>query len=266
LAFTDLGFEPMPAKAGAGHGQANTTPRSTSMRRGLVAFCAILTLAAAGAPAVRAADIPETWDHLVKVKSKTMKAVYLLPGADFKPYTKVMLDEPEAAFRKNWLRDYNRSAGRSLARQLTDKDAEKALAEVSTSLKAIFTKAFTEGGYQVVTAPGADVIRIRTAVIDLHVNAPDVMTAGRSRSYAPEAGSASLVLEAKDSETGAVLGRAVDGKLAGDMGSMMMRRSSVSNRADFEAIFKTWAKASVKGLNTLKATAAPAEPPVPKSA
>ena len=105
-----------------------------------------------------------------------------------------------------------------------------------------------------VTAPGPDVLRIRTAVIDLHVNAPDIMTAGRSRSYAPEAGSATLVLEALDSQTGAAMGRAVDGRLAGDMGSMMMSRSAVSNKADFEAVFKTWAKAAVKGMNVLKST------------
>ncbi len=231
------------------------------MSRGLVAVFAVLALAAAGAPAARSASMPESWDHLVKVKSKSLKGVYLLPGADFRPYTKVMLDEPEAAFRKNWLRDYNSTASRGLARRLSDKDAEKALAQVKTSMQTIFGKTFAEGGYAVVTAPGADVLRIRTAVIDLHVNAPDIMTAGRSRSYSPEAGSASLVLEARDSETGAILGRAVDGKLAGDMGGMMMSRSSVSNRADFEAIFKSWAKASVKGLNTLKgATSSAAKP------
>ena len=125
------------------------------MRRGLVAFCAVLTLTSAAAPAVRAGDIPETWDHLVRVKSKQIKAVYLLPGADFRPYTKVMLDEPEAALRKNWLRDYNRSSGRSLSRQLTEKDAERGLAQVTASMKSVFTKAYADGGYTVVTAPGA---------------------------------------------------------------------------------------------------------------
>ncbi len=173
------------------------------MRRGLVAFCAVLCLAAQAAPAAYARDVPETWDHLVKVKSKQLKAVYLLPGADFRPYTKIMIDQPEAAFRKNWLRDYNRNTSRGISRQLSDADAEKALEKVSASLKQIFTKAYTDGGYQVVTAPGPDVLRIRTAVIDLHVNAPDIMSAGRSRSYSPEAGTATLVLEALDSQTGA---------------------------------------------------------------
>lgn len=225
------------------------------MRRRLVAICAVLCLAGGIAPIVHAKDIPETWDHLVRVGSKKLKAVYLLPGADFRSYTKVMLDPPEAAFSKNWLRDYNRSS-RGLSRRLSDDDAQKMLQEVSSSAGAIFAKAFTDGGYTVVTQPGPDVLRVRIGIMDLHVNAPDMnmRTAGRSRSYAPEAGSATLILEARDSETGAVIGRAADGRVAGDMGGMMLQRSSVSNRADFEAVFKSWAKAAVAGLNTLKAS------------
>jgi hypothetical protein len=34
-------------------------------------------------------------------------------------------------------------------------------------------------------------------------------------------------------------------------------RNSVTNRADFERMFKAWAKASVDGLNTLKAEGTP---------
>jgi hypothetical protein len=223
------------------------------MRRGLVAFCAVLCLTAQAAPPVLAQGIRETWDHLVRVDSKKLRAVYLLPGTDFSVYRKVMLDPPEAAFQKNWLRDFNRS-NRSLSRRLSDADAQRILGQVSTGMQSVFSRAFTQGGYQVVTAPGPDVLRLRTAVIDLSVNAPDIMTAGRSRSFAPQAGTATLVLEAKDSETGAVIGRAVDGQVAGDMGGMMRQRSSVSNRADFESVFRTWARAAVNGLNVLRST------------
>ena len=116
------------------------------MRRGLVAFCAVLCLAGQTAPAAFARDIPETWDHLVKVNSKKLKAVYLLPGADFRVYHKVIIDQPEAAFRKNWLRDYNRNTSRGLSRQLSEKDAEKALGQVSEAMKRIFAKAYAEIG------------------------------------------------------------------------------------------------------------------------
>ena len=41
-------------------------------------------------------------DGLVRVKSKRLDVVYLQPGADFRSYTKVMLDPTEVAFAKNW--------------------------------------------------------------------------------------------------------------------------------------------------------------------
>jgi hypothetical protein len=162
----------------------------------------------------------------------------------------VIIDTPEAAFQKNWLRDYN-SSSRSLSRKLSDADAQKGLEQVKTGFGTILAKAYTDGGYQVVTQPGPDVLRLRTGVVNIRVNAPDVQTAGRSRSYAPEAGQATLVLEARDSETNALLGRAVDSRLVGDTGAWI--RNAVTNRGDFEQLFKTWAKASVNGLNVLKA-------------
>ena len=76
------------------------------------------------------------------------------------------------------------------------------------------------------------------------------MTAGRTRVYSVEAGEATLVLEARDSTTGALLGRALDRRIAGDDTRGM--RNAVSNEADFRLLFRQWANASVKGLNELK--------------
>jgi hypothetical protein len=229
------------------------------MRRPLLlAACAALCLTAALPATAPAQPGGSTWDNLVQVKSKQMKYVYLLPGADFKQYTKVMLDPTEVAFEKNFMRNFN-SGTRGLSRRLTDKDLAKAKTQVAEAVKEIFTKAYTEGGYTVVTEPGPDVLQLRTGIVNLYVNAPDLPTAGRSNSFAAEAGKATIILEARDSDSGALLGRAVDGRIAGDMGGFVAGslRSSVSNRADFEQIFKIWAKSSVKGLNTLK-TSGPA--------
>ena len=38
------------------------------------------------------------WDGLVEVKPKRLDAVFLLPGADFRAYKKVMMDPVEVAF------------------------------------------------------------------------------------------------------------------------------------------------------------------------
>ncbi len=47
-------------------------------------------------------DMPDNWDGLVRVKPKRMDAAYVAPGADFRAYTKVMLDPAEVAFKKDW--------------------------------------------------------------------------------------------------------------------------------------------------------------------
>ena len=218
-------------------------------RQFAIAAVAALALASGGA-ALAATPPPAAWDNLVRVPSKQFKYVYLLPGADFRAYTKVMLDPTEVAFKKNWQKDYN-STTSGLSRRITDADVEKAVTEGGKTATETFARAFVAGGYPVVTEPGPDVLRVRTSVINLSVSAPDTMSAGRSRTFAREAGSATLVVEAMDSVSGAILGRAVDSRIAGDR-SYMMRRNSVTNRSDFSAVVQDWAKDAVKGLSELK--------------
>jgi hypothetical protein len=173
-----------------------------------------------------------------------------LPGADFRAYSKVILDPTQIAFKKNWKRDYN-STTTGLSSRINDSDIEKAIANGGQAASQIFNQTFAAGGYAIVTEPGADVLRVRTAVINLSVSAPDMGSAGRSRTYSNSAGSATLVVEVADSVSGAILGRAVDSRVAGDY-SYMINRNSMTNRSDFAAVAKTWAKQCVGGLDELK--------------
>lgn len=200
-------------------------------------------------PAVTAAEPPTTWDDLKLVKSSRSARLYLLPGANFQPYSKVILDKTEVAFRKNWARDYNQSS-RTVSRRIDDDDIKSATELVSSNFGDIFAEEYQKAGYQVVQAPGPDVLRVRTGVIDLTVNAPDIRSSGRTYSASWEAGEATLVVEARDSQTGALLGRALDRRLAGDTQPYL--RNSVTNKADFKILFRKWAKASIEGLNRLK--------------
>ena len=59
------------------------------------------------------------------------------------------------------------------------------------------------------------------------------------------------MVEARDSMTGALLGRAVDSRTVDDF--TMQWRTRASNTADFSRQVETWAKNSVKGLDELKA-------------
>ena len=146
-----------------------------------IMICTAALALATAAPFVPVmAKAPDSIEGLYKVPSKRFDLVYLLPDADFRPYTKVMFDTPEVAFKKNWQRDYN-SDIRGTDRRIGDDDARKILEAARSGLTEVFTKAYTAGGYQIVTEPGPDVLRLRTAVVNLDVVAPDLMTAGRSR-------------------------------------------------------------------------------------
>jgi hypothetical protein len=197
-----------------------------------------------------AADAPESWDGLVQVKPKRMDAAYLLPGADFRTYTKVIIDPTQVAFQKDWQKRINDT--RRLSDRVDDEQAQKILAAARTNFDDVFVDEFTKAGYTIVKEPGPDVLRVSTAVINLYVNAPDTMTAGRSYSFTTEAGEATLVLEVRDSLTNALMGRALDRReTRGSAG--MQRSSSVTNQAEFRALFRQWANTATKGLAELKA-------------
>jgi hypothetical protein len=226
------------------------------MPRRLIATCAlVLLLGSAAGPAAMAAKAkaPESWDGLSLVKAKHFDAAYLLPGADFRGYTKVMLDPTEVAFEKDWIRNYN-SGSIDLSQRISDSDAKEILTAVRSGFEETFRKAFAEAGYEVVNEPAPDVLRLRTAVVNLSVAAPD-RDIGRSRTYSRDAGGATVIVELRDSTSGALLGRAVDGRVAGD--SARYLRNSVTNRSDFLQLFRTWAKSSLEGLTELKG-----QPPV----
>ena len=195
---------------------------------------------------------PATYNGLVRVKSKRLKAVYLKPGADFRIYHQVMLDPVHIAFRKDWQKDYN-STRRGHAGRVTDAEMQRAVDKAAADSHDIFAKAFNGGGFPVVTAAGPGVLRVSTGLVNIQVTAPDIQTAGRSSTYASEAGQATLVVEARDSRTGELLGAAIDARLAGD-NSIMMRRTTVSNRADFQRLVSDWAKISVNGLSELRSS------------
>jgi hypothetical protein len=189
-------------------------------------------------------------DALVKVKVKKADQAYLLPGADFTTYKKVIIVPAEVAFQKNWLRDINNQS-MSLSRRLSDKDAQKILEAARSGFDEIWAEAFKAAGYEVVTTPGSDVLKLVPSVFNLYINAPDVQSAGRSKSYTVEAGQASLSLDVRDSVSGTLLGRVIDSRTAGtDMGTLQWT-TSVSNRSDFGILFKNWAKIVANGLGEL---------------
>lgn len=197
---------------------------------------------------------PAIWDGLVRVEGKRVDLLYLRPNASLATYTKVMLEPPLVAYDKNWRRDYDRGVTGHFAR-LTDREIRAKIDDAQEMLSAAYGDALAKAGYQLVSAPDADVIRLTIAVLDVRITAPDVDTAPPMKVVSKDIGAATLVVEARDSLSGQLLGRAVDQEVLSD--SIPFPRTDASNRGDFKDLFEDWAKTSAQGLTALKSAPPP---------
>ncbi|MBT9492004.1 MAG: DUF3313 family protein [Paucibacter sp.] len=184
-------------------------------------------------------------DGLEKLKSKDADLVYARPGASLAGYTKVMLGPIDVAFAKNW--DPKRP-GSSF--RISEEEREEIRSGVANLVRDEFVKTLqAKDGYKVVEAAGPDVLRLKASVINLYVNAPDVATAGRTRTYVTSAGEMTLVLEAFDSETGQVLSRVVDRQESNIRAGQLSWSNRVMNQSEGELIASGWARKLRKALD-----------------
>src|SRR5215471_17752528 len=126
---------------------------------GYVALVAIASVGMAGQVA-----LPPELTGLVKVKAKNVDNAYLLPGADFRTYPKIMIDPAEVAFRKDWMRNIN-SQERSASRRVDEQDAQEIVAAARSSFADIWEKSFRKAGYGIAKAPGVGVLRLSPAIV-----------------------------------------------------------------------------------------------------
>jgi hypothetical protein len=197
-----------------------------------------------------------TEDGLHLVKDSNLALVYAAPDADLNGYHRIWLVEPYIAFKKNWKRDQNRSRGI----RVTDKDMEKIRTRLASEFTSVFAEVLQENdGYELAEERADDVLIIRPAIINLDVNAPDVMTAGRSKTFASSAGEMTLYLEAFDSQTNALIAKALDRKYDRDSGFATWQ-TSVSNAQAARRVLRGWAQSMRDGLDEANAVTAGASP------
>jgi len=222
------------------------------------------------ASAVLAGEVsmPPEMAGLVPVKARNLDSVYLLPNTDFNKYRKVIIDPAEVAFHKDWMSNINRN---QRSRRINEDDAKEIAEAARSGFADIWADAFRKAGYEPVTMPGPDVLRLSPGIANLYINAPEkTQPTGNSHTYSVDAGEATLVLQVRDSDTGATLGMVFDRARAGNYAGELMWTTRVSNRSDFGVLFRKWANFAVSGLQQLKinapaaasqSTAASDEPP-----
>jgi hypothetical protein len=226
----------------------------------LAALVAVtLALGTAGlTPAAAAKSLPETSPEGLKLVPKTkVSAVYLREGATFGDYDKVMIIDCHVAFRKNWQRDHNRDS----AFRVSDADVTRIKTELADEFRKVFTAQLTAKGENVVSTPGAGVLVLRPAIVNLDITAPDVAAAGRSRTFTASAGQATLFLELYDSVTSELLARAIDVKAANSTWGFISVTNGATNRTEAQRMLKKWADLLGTFLQNARTDVSP--PPAP---
>jgi len=198
-------------------------------------------------PAVAKDDPPEvSMEGLELVEKDRRGEIYADPGIDWSVYTQIMLDPATVAFRRNWQRDQNRYH----SFKVNARDMEKIKTSLSELFDDVFTKELSEnGGYTITDQTGDEVMRIKPAIVDLDVYAPDTQrSTGRTTQFTESAGKMTLKLEIYDSVTGDLIAMASDRREAPRRGYAQWT-TSVSNRAEAQRMLQRWAKDLVKRLD-----------------
>lgn len=210
---------------------------------------ALALLACLVLPLAQAKKQPESWDGLALKKVKGLDAVYVRPDVEFTPYKSVLLDEVQIEFSKNFGKDYNSSTG--FKRRPTAEDMQKIKDGLAELMHEVFLEELTKHGYTVVDTAAEDTLHVRTAIIDLYVNAPDTSDPGITRTYTTSSGSMTLVLECRDGPTGTLLARVVDGRADDTPGGQFEWTTKASNTNAARRILQDWARKLREGLDRL---------------
>jgi hypothetical protein len=192
------------------------------------------------APLVTAQSDDSAWTQggLQRITVKGLDAAFARPGASLAQYDKVLLRPVEVAFQKNWAR--NMSTGTRM--RVSSEDMQRIRSRLATRLQEAVRSELAAGGYQLVDAPGDDVLDVQMDIVNLYVPAPAVHPGMHQPDvYAVSAGQATLVVQLNDSVTGDAIARAVQGYAAAET-VHMTRIDNFENDVEAGKACAIWAK------------------------
>ena len=206
----------------------------------------------AGPPTIQTGpDAEITVDGLHRVDNSVMALGYMKPDMDLRGYTAIMLDPVTVA--------YQRDPGNRRTTQSAGGDRNFALTPTQMEdFKSLFQDAVVEalsgdGGYRIVDTPGPDVLRITTELLDLIVRVPTRQTGGRGTTSAQSFGVVTLVLEARDSQSGEILARAAERRdPTGNVDNRMVQVTPGIVRSNVRILFEYWAEILRERLDALR--------------
>lgn len=222
---------------------------------GIAFFSTLLTGCTSSRSAESAFADASSHDGLVPMQNTLAQRAWIRPGFDLSGYTKVMLVGAGIQYRPVKAEPGNsatRTAGTEFAMSEKSKDDLEQLItdEFNKALKRLTR-------FEVVKAPGPDVLLVRGGFLDVVSRVPPEGP-GRTDYYLDSVGQATFMVELIDSQSEAVLLRAVDTRAAETPG-YTYRSTRVTNAAQARRVFARWANMLVDALNELTTGSLPTD-------
>lgn len=181
-----------------------------------------------------------TFDGLHEVLNTNADKAWAVPGLDLSGYSKIMLLGEGIEYRpggESGRTYFSRSRGGPY--EVTERQKERMLEVVREEFLEELGKSEK---FTIVEESGPDVLLVRGALLDVVSYVPPDNTVGRVDVYLSQVGQATLVLEIRDSISGAILARAIDREAAEDM-SGMFESNRVTNTSEVRRLVSRWGRA-----------------------
>src|SRR5215472_2500686 len=149
---------------------------------------ALLFIVAVGTPTIAANEPASDIDGLVRVDSRSLDHVYVLPAADFASYMRIRLDPVEVSFSERWDPNSNRVRSRGTQRSMTDSEIERLRSTVATEFEQTLKDELRRGGYMLIQGNAPDALRVTPMIVNLYVTAPSTQQRQGTRTYIANTG------------------------------------------------------------------------------
>ena len=221
--------------------------KSSVFRATVLGLVASIVVGCASAPATidTSPEAELSFDGMYPVKGGKMDLAWARADFNIANYSKVMLESVGIEYRPDGSERRARATGRDTHYALTD-DQKKRFQE---QMRAAFVEQLETGeNFELVTEPGPDVLLLRGGLLDVtSFVPPDPIGSGEI--YLSRVGEATLVFELRDSESGAILLRAVDREAAEDVSGGFSNSNRATNTAEFRRVARSWGISLRDGLD-----------------
>lgn len=210
----------------------------------------VLVACEATAPSIQAGpDAEKSFDGLNRVENSRADIAWALEDFDLSGYSKLLLQSTGFEYAKADNRGRTETERNRGGNFVIDANQRKRFEE---EVGKVFQEAFDDlENWEIVTEPGPDVMIVRGSLLEVTSFVPPERV-GRSEVFLTTVGEATLMLELRDSESNAILARAVDRRAAERMGGALMNSNTVTNASEVRRLARYWADGLVATLNAFK--------------